>query len=202
MHNDFLRLFSSLRKPKRSEIRPRPHVSQDFCIRKFFYADIPSVHTCPPYTLGVSRDFFIRSPEWKFLYTLCIRIRVDACIRIFLYALTSQHQNQSRRLSFLCNAHALLTNPLRCPDTCGWSYTIRIRYVWTQIFLYPHKKICEYKNLRIRVNGLRHIHCSQKAYSALRFTPKQLILSILSFAAILTSTSLTSSIFASSLCPS
>ena len=30
-------------------------------------------------------------------------------------------------------------------DTCGQSYTIRIRYVWTQIFLYPHKKICGYK---------------------------------------------------------
>ena len=30
-------------------------------------------------------------------------------------------------------------------DTCGRSYTIRIRYVWTQIFLYAHKK-----NLRIQ----------------------------------------------------
>ena len=70
-------------------LRPRPHVSGDFCIRKFFYADTPSVHTCPPYTLGVSGDFCIRSPEWKFLYTLCIRIRVDARIRIFLYTLTS-----------------------------------------------------------------------------------------------------------------
>ena len=38
-------------------------------------------------------------------------------------------------------------------DTCGRSYTIRIRYVWTQIFLYPHKKICGYKNLRIRADG-------------------------------------------------
>ena len=38
-------------------------------------------------------------------------------------------------------------------DTCGRSYTIRIRYVWTQIFLYPHKNICGYKNLRIRVDG-------------------------------------------------
>ena len=55
----------------------------------------PSVHTCPPYTLGVSGDFCIRSPEWKFLYTLCIRIRVVARIRIFLYTLTSQYQNQS-----------------------------------------------------------------------------------------------------------
>ena len=81
----------------RSVVRlwPRPHVSGDFCIRKFFYADTPSVHTFPPYTLGVSGDFCIRSPEWKFLYTLCIRIRVDARIRIFLYTLTSQYQNQS-----------------------------------------------------------------------------------------------------------
>ena len=76
-------------------LRPRPHVSGDFCIHKFFYADTPSVHTCPPYTLGVSGDFCIPSPEWKFLYTLCIRIRVDARIRIFLYTLTSQYQNQS-----------------------------------------------------------------------------------------------------------
>ena len=45
-------------------------VSRDFCIRKFFYADIPSVHTCPPNTLGVSGDFCVRSPEWKLLYTL------------------------------------------------------------------------------------------------------------------------------------
>ena len=76
-------------------LRPRLHVSGDFCIRQFFYADTPSVHTCPPYTLGVSGDFCIRSPEWKFLYTLCIRIRVDARIRIFLYTVTSQYQNQS-----------------------------------------------------------------------------------------------------------
>ena len=32
-------------------------------------------------------------------------------------------------------------------DTCGRSYTIGIHYVWTQIFLYLHKKICWYKNL-------------------------------------------------------
>ena len=38
-------------------------------------------------------------------------------------------------------------------DTCERSYTIRIRYVWTQIFLYPHKEICGHKNLRKRVDG-------------------------------------------------
>ena len=63
---------------------------------------------------------------------------MDARIRIFLYTLTSQYQNQSFSARDL-------TNPLRCPDTCGRSYTIRIRYVWAQIFLYPHKK-----NLRIQ----------------------------------------------------
>ena len=37
--------------------------------------------------------------------------------------------------------------------------TIRIRYVWTQIFLYPHKKNCGYKNLRIRVDGALIVLC-------------------------------------------
>ena len=104
-------------------LRPRPHVSGDFCIRKFFCADTPSVHTCPPYTLGVSGDFCIRSPEWKFLYTLCIRIRVDARIRIFLYTLTSQYQNQSFSARDL-------TNPLRCPDTNRIRVDGRIRLVY------------------------------------------------------------------------
>ena len=104
-------------------VRPRPHVSADFCIRKFFYAYTPSVHTCPPYRLGVSGDFCIRSPEWKFLYTLCIRIRVDARIRIFLYTLTSQYQNQSFSARDL-------TNPLRCPDTNRIRVDSRIRFVY------------------------------------------------------------------------
>ena len=105
-------------------MRPRPHVFGDFCIHKFFNADTPSVHTCPPYTLGVSGDFCIRSPEWKFLYTLCIRIHVDARIRIFLYTQTSQYQNQS------FSARALLTNPLRCPDTNRIRVDGRIRFVY------------------------------------------------------------------------
>ena len=56
-----------------------------FCIRKCFYADTACVHTCPPYTLGVrlgsvSADFCVRSPEGKFLYTMCLRIRVDGAL--------------------------------------------------------------------------------------------------------------------------
>ena len=114
-----------------SGLRPRPHVSVVFCIRNFFYADTPSVHTCPLYTLSVSGDFCIRSPEWKFLYTLCIRIRVDARIRIFLYTLRCPDTNRIRvdgRIRFVY-------------ATCGRRYfCIRIKkfadtkisgYVWT-----------------------------------------------------------------------
>ena len=97
---------------------------------------------------SVYPEISVRSPELKFLYTLCIWIRVDARIRIFLYTLTSQYQNQS------FSARALLINPLRCPDTNRIRVDGRIRFVWTQIFLYPHKKKnYGYKNLRIRMDG-------------------------------------------------
>ena len=109
--------FPPVAQTRRLFLWSRPHVSGDFCIRKSFYANTPSVHTCPPYTLGVSGDFCVRSPEWKFLYTLCIRIRVDARILIFLYTLSSQYQN-------------LLTNPLRCPDTNRIRVDGRIRFVY------------------------------------------------------------------------
>ena len=65
---------------------------------------------------------------------------MEARIRIVLYTLTSQYQN-------------LLTNLLRCPDTNRIRVDVRIRYVWTQVFLYAHKKNCGNKNLRIRVDG-------------------------------------------------
>ena len=57
---------------------------------------------------------------------------MDARIRIILYTQTSQYQN-------------LFSNPLRCPDTNRIRVDVRIRYVWTQIFLYPHKKIADTK---------------------------------------------------------
>ena len=57
---------------------------------------------------------------------------MDARIRIVLYTLTSQYQN-------------LLTNLLRCLDTNRIRVDVRIRYVWTQVFLYAHKKIAETK---------------------------------------------------------
>ena len=83
--------------------------------------------------LASTRVRRIRSPEWKFLYTLCIRIytlciriytlciriRVDARIRIFLYTLTSHYQN-------------LLTAPLRCPDTNRIRVDGRIRFAYAK----------------------------------------------------------------------
>ena len=60
---------------------------------------------------------------------------MDAPIRLFLYTLMSQYQN-------------LFTNPLRCADTNRIRVDARIRYVWMQVFLYPHKKNCGHKNLR------------------------------------------------------
>ena len=41
----------------------------------------------------------------------------------------SCHQNYGR-LGFLCNAHALLTNPLRCPDTNQIHVDGHIRFVY------------------------------------------------------------------------
>ena len=104
--------------------RPRPHVSGDFCIHKFFYADTPSVHTCPPYTLGVSslfpREIFQNGGEQK----CCVETSSKQTRKPRIW-----RQNY-RRLSFLCNAHALLTNPLRCPDTNRIRVDGRIRFVY------------------------------------------------------------------------
>ena len=116
---------------------------------------VPSVHTCPPYTLGVSGDFCIRSPEWKFLYTPCIRIRVDTRIRIFLYTLTSQYQNQSFSARDL-------TNPLRCPDTNRIRVDGRIRFVYAtcgrRYFCIRIKKIADTKISGYVWTGAKYIN--------------------------------------------
>ena len=100
--------------------RPRPHVSGDFCIRNFFYADTPSVHTCPPCTLGVSGDFCIRSPEWKFLYTLCIP---DTCGRSYPYIFVYADVTVSEPVFFRMHCWLIL-----------WDVRIRIGYVWTVVY--------------------------------------------------------------------
>ena len=103
--------------------RPRPHVSGDFCIRKFFYADTPSVHTCPPYTLGVSGDFCIRSPEWKFLHTLWSGY-VWTLVSVY-FCICWRH---SIRTSLFPREIWLIL--LRCPDTNRIRVDGRIRLVY------------------------------------------------------------------------
>ena len=97
------------------------------------------------------RGFLYTLSREEISVTLCIRIRVDARIRIYLYTLTSQYQNQS------FSARALLTNPLRCPDTNRIRVDGRIRFVYAtcgrRYFCIRIKKICGYKNLRICVDG-------------------------------------------------
>ena len=58
-------------------------------------------------------------------------------------------------------AQPLLTYTLRYPDTCGRSYTIRLRYVLTQIFWYPVIRNAGYKQLRTRVDGT--LACSRRS---------------------------------------
>jgi len=47
-----------------------------------------------------SRNFWIRSPEWKFLNPITFRMRVDRRIRIFSYTMTSQNWRQCLPLKF------------------------------------------------------------------------------------------------------
>ena len=56
----------------------------------------------------------------------CIR-----CVSGYVWTLVSVYFciRWCHRLSFLCNAHALLTNPLRCPDTNRIRVDGRIRFV-------------------------------------------------------------------------
>ena len=74
--------------------RHRPYVSGDFLIRNIFFQDSASVHTYSEYPAYESPNFWIRSPEWKFLNTLWIRIRMVARSGYFVYPMTSQDRAQ------------------------------------------------------------------------------------------------------------
>ena len=65
----------------------------------------------------------------------------DTCGRsypyIFVYADVTVSEPVFFRASSVDQSFEMSGNE---SDACGRSYTIRIRYVWTQIILYPHKK--------------------------------------------------------------
>ena len=105
----------------------RPHVSAVYnrCIQRFLYAlsrvEI-SVYAVYPDTCG-------RSYPYIFVYA-----DVTVSEPVFLRASFSRKpriwRQNYRRLCFVCNAHALLTNPLRCPDTNRIRVDGRIRFVY------------------------------------------------------------------------
>ena len=84
----------------------------------------------------------------RFLYTL-------SRVEISVYAVYPDTCGRSCPYIFVY-ADVTVSEPVFLRMLCWlilWDVRIRIGYVWTQIFLYPHKKICGYKNLRIRVDG-------------------------------------------------
>ena len=98
----------------------------------FFYADTPSVHTCPTYTLGVSGDFCIRSPALNF----CIR-----CVSGYVWTLVSLYFCIRWRHS------------IRTCSLILWDVRIRIGYVWTVVYDSYTLRVDADIFFRIRVDG-------------------------------------------------
>ena len=128
------------------------------------------VHTYPE--IFVSANFFMRidlaSTRVRRIRSVYPDISVYAlqsgnfcirCVSGYVWTLVSVYfcirWRHSIRTSL--NAHALLTNPLRCPDANRIRVEGRIRFVYAtcgrRYFCIRIKKICGYKNLRIRVDG-------------------------------------------------
>ena len=113
-------------------------------IRRFLY---PQILLCG-YTQRPRMSAVYARCIRRFLYTISrVEISVyavypDTCGRsyqyIFVYADVTVSENY-RRLSFLCNAHALLTNPLRCPNTNRIRVDGRIRFVYAMC---GHRYFC------------------------------------------------------------
>ena len=68
-----------------SWLRPRPHISRDFCICKFFYADRPSLHTCP-YARCIRRFLYTFSRVEISVYAVYPDTCGRSCLYIFVYA--------------------------------------------------------------------------------------------------------------------
>ena len=135
-------------------VRPRPHVSGDFCIRKFFFMRIHLAST----RVRLIRSVYPEISVYAFQSgNFCIR-----CVSGYVWTLVSVYfcirWRHSIRTSLFPREifHALLTNPLRCPYTNRIRVDGRIRFVYATCgrrYFVSHKKICGYKNLRIRVEG-------------------------------------------------
>ena len=100
------------------------------CIRRFLYTLSRvelSVYAVYPDTCGRSYPYIFVYADVTVSEPVFFRARFSKMVASRKPRIWRQNY---RRLSFLCNAHALLTNPLRCPDTNRIRVDSRIRFVY------------------------------------------------------------------------
>ena len=129
---------------------PRPHVSGDFCIRNFFYADTKiSASTRSVYE------------SYTTVHTYPIRIRTSQRISqisrgkrlvLILWRQRIQKYTDTSVHTYL-DTHRIQKFPLWRAYTEISGYNERIRRTHVDARCIRIKKICGYKNLRIRVYG-------------------------------------------------
>ena len=118
-------------------LTPRPHVSVFVWKRRFF---LLMGHTFSVETVPENASFQKRSPEWRFLKTLATRSRVNGRKRSFSNTMMYWIHHLLLAFRMLCSAFSY-----------GRTKTIRIRYVWTCIFLQNGGKNLGFESIRMRV---------------------------------------------------
>ena len=118
-------------------LTPRPHVSVFVWKRRFF---LLMGHTFSVETVPENASFQKRSPEWRFLKTLATRSRVNGRKRSFSNTMMYWIHHLLLAFRMLCSAFSY-----------GRTKTIRIRYVWTCIFLQNGGKNLGLESIRMRV---------------------------------------------------
>ena len=131
-------------------LMPRPHVSGDFCIRNFFYADTKisastrSVYES--YTTFHTYPIRIRTSQRISQQSMRKETGSDTVTSAYtkIYGYEHAHVSGYTAYTEISTLESVYRNLLilraYTADTCGRE-------------VYPHKKICGYKNLRIRVDG-------------------------------------------------
>ena len=140
-----------------SWLRPRQHVSGYFWIRYFFFPDRASVHTYLVNPACESATFFQSGGlVWTLnpdIFFLCSDVTRSSQVLYLEYVFKKA-----------TSTHLLLPIFLEESRVREW-IRIRVGYLWTSKFelntvtcgrgnfLNPERKSCEFKNIRIRVDG-------------------------------------------------